>query len=160
MSAQTKEHILIRSAIVAAAVLCALQLEQITGGAANDTTVGFTTLSIALLLQAISWSRTDQEVVSEHHKRKFNWPMTINIGISSILLLVAIYVPALQLLLDTRPLKLTEILLIVAVALVSTSATALVLRPSLLTNKLKRTTDRCEDKSVITTREQGDEMKI
>lgn len=117
LSSKTTKQILMRSAIVALVVLGALYLQQALGiPAEKKTTIGFATLSLALLLQAISWSRTGIEGGAMHEPRQVNWPMTVNIAISFILLLAAIYAPSLQSLLQTQALYAREILFVIVLS--------------------------------------------
>jgi Ca2+-transporting ATPase len=129
LSAETKQQILIRSLIVAIAVLCSLQLQSVFGLATDKTTtIGFGTLSLALLFQALSWSRVDSGHLAEKKPGRINWPMAINIAISSLLLLAAIYAPGLQSVLKTSSLNGPEVVLVIVLSVCSMLASDFVLR--------------------------------
>lgn len=123
LSSVTKQQICIRSIVVASAVLLCLYLHVCMGGAAaHKSTIGLAILSLALLLQALSWSGLGLE------RAVMNVPMIVNLGISAVLLMAAIYAPVLQGVLSTVALNQTEMLLVVLGALCSAIATGLVLR--------------------------------
>lgn len=123
LSRVIKQQIGIRSIVVACAVLFCLYLHVCMGGAvAHKSTIGLATLSLALLLQALSWSGLGMG------KAMTNMPMIVNLGISGILLMAAIYAPVLQGLLNTVALNATEMLLVVLGALCSAIATGLIMR--------------------------------
>jgi len=115
---KTRIQILIRSVLTSVTVLAVLKLHLLTGGAAIKlSTVGLAALSLVLLLQAWVWAAPD---AGEPKNKKFrlNWPMIINTGISFALLMVAIYVPPMQVILQTSFLSATEMLMLVAVSFV------------------------------------------
>lgn len=135
LSRETKQQILVRSIVVAIAVLCSLKLQHpLSISPDKTTTVGFATLSVALLLQAVSWARSGQQNAN-HSRKLINWPMTVNIAISSALLFAAIYVPWLQSILQTRSLDLKECFLVTVLSFCSWTMTSLCLQVA----SLKRT---------------------
>lgn len=109
-------EIIIRSFVVGAAVMVSLQIgRQLHVPADSLSTVGFGTISLALLLQAVSWSRFD----NPQSKLRAGRALVGNIGISLLLLIAAIYLPFLQIILTTKALDPTEIMVVVAVSIVS-----------------------------------------
>lgn len=129
VSQGVKWQILLRSFIVAIAVLCSIQIQQVFGEAgATTTTIGFATLSGALLLQALSWSAVDRGGQAGNKVRRPGWPMVINMAVSCVLLFAAVYFPGLQAVLKTQSLNVSEILLISALSLLSMVITNIVIR--------------------------------
>ncbi|MBS1989696.1 MAG: cation-transporting P-type ATPase [Cyanobacteria bacterium SZAS LIN-3] len=128
LSPGIERQIIIRSIICSITVLCALQLHtQLAGAAAKLSTVGLVTLSLTLLLQAWSWSRADKPLLPGK-SAQINWPMLINIGISGALLFVAVYLPALQIVLQTSPLDPPEMLRIAVLSVLSAAIAEIVIR--------------------------------
>jgi len=118
ISGKTRTQILIRSVLTSVTVLAAVKLHLMTGGAAIKlSTVGLAALSLVLLLQAWVWAAPDPGEAKDKSFR-LNWPMIINIGISFALLLVAIYVPAMQVILQTSALSGTEMLMLLTVSFI------------------------------------------
>lgn len=117
LSPEIKHQIVVRSVVVAVAVLCSMQMLPLLAiPAAKTTTIGFATLSVALLLQALSLACNGQRMTAT--RQIINWPMTINITASFTLLLAAIYVPCLQTILQTQILEPREILVVAALSFV------------------------------------------
>lgn len=96
------KHIVVRSAIISAFVVCAMELTKAAGHTQAVSTVALATISLALLFQAWSWL-----FVIEPGQRESEEPVAINkfmylmMGISYVLAAMAIYVPSLQALLRT-----------------------------------------------------------
>ncbi len=70
-------------------------------------TIAFATLSFSLLLQTVSWAAVRQSSISEFFRQIGNKSMIINVGISVLLLVIALYVPHLQKILNTSALSST-----------------------------------------------------
>jgi Ca2+-transporting ATPase len=126
LSAGVQKQIWMRSLVVALAVLGAIELERCLGcGRVELTTVGFATLSMSLLFQAWVWAGRGARSSSAARTAVLGSPMLVNMCISYGLLFVAIYWPALQVVLQTTPLGLRELGVVICVSALSFALTAL-----------------------------------
>lgn len=111
-----KEQILMRSIVVSAAVLVAIQMSRIvTGGDTFVTTVAFTTIALALLMQAWGWLFLD----SRKERVSVNKYMYLCMLISYLLTAGAVYLPPLQVVLNTAALELPCLSIAISLSLVS-----------------------------------------
>lgn len=111
-----KEQILMRSVVVSAAVLVAIHMSRVvTGGDTFVTTVAFTTIALALLMQAWGWLFLD----SRKERVSVNKYMYICMVISYLLTAAAVYLPPLQVVLNTVSLELPCLGIAIGLSLVS-----------------------------------------
>jgi hypothetical protein len=126
-------QIFMRSAIVAVSVLVATVLEQkITGDVTRITTIGFASLSAALLFQAWLWGGSRKARNAIKGNARLDWSMTINMAVSYFLLLAAVYLPGLQTILKTQPLGLAEAVIVLAASSASWLVAMLFTRDDLI----------------------------
>ncbi|HEY9869655.1 MAG TPA: cation-translocating P-type ATPase [Candidatus Obscuribacterales bacterium] len=126
LSAAVQQQIWMRSLVVALAVLGAIELERCLGcGRVELTTVGFATLSMSLLFQAWAWAGWGARSPAVAKTAVFGSPMIINMCVSYGLLIIAIYWPALQAVLQTTSLGLREFGVVLGVSAISFALTAL-----------------------------------
>ncbi len=111
-------QILLRSLVVTMAVLVAMQIATVNRYP-DVHTIGFATLSTGLLMQAFSWALARYAKEGLRLQLLCNVSMNVNMGMSFLLLLVALYVPPVQTLLGTSALSLQGCLLVGGVSLVS-----------------------------------------
>lgn len=132
---ETAIEITLRAFIVAGAVLYCAHFQR---NSQNLQTVAFSTLSLALILQSISWMFKDSQLKwsNADEVKKLAWP-AVNINASLILLAMAAYLKPLQdLLTMTKPTPI-ETLIVVGVSLASYTLTELFLFVFRLFNKTK-----------------------
>ena len=90
-------NIWLRSILAAAAALIALEVDRhLTGDSSRLTTIGFATLSMALLFQAWAWAATGPTGSRRNWTPICSPPMLVTMSISYALMFAAIYVPGLQ----------------------------------------------------------------
>lgn len=98
------KHIVIKSAIISAFVVLAMELAKASGNTQAVSTVALATISLALLFQAWSWLFVTEGVEQRQEPVRVNKFMHLMMAISYVLAAMAIYVPGLQTLLRTVPL--------------------------------------------------------
>ncbi len=111
-------QIAVRSCILSLCAIGASSLYQGSPAHEKEGTILFATLSLGLLLQAWSWLTAGKPGFRQKSPG-FNWSMWINTGIGVALLAVAIYLPPLQSVLETKVLSLHDALTVSTFALVS-----------------------------------------
>ena len=107
-----------RSLIVTLLVLASVELAKYLL-LPRPFTIAFATLSLSLILQTVSWAAVRQSSISQFFRQIANKSMTINVGISVLLLAVALYFPPLQKLLETSALSPTSLGLVLILSFVS-----------------------------------------
>ncbi len=110
-------QILTRSALIGIITLITVAIDQIYFNAANCATVALSTLSLALILQSWSWLKAGSISIERGHQSRFNAPMVGSTVISLVLVVAAIYLPPLQIALNTTILSQAEIILVLISAL-------------------------------------------
>lgn len=103
-------QIALRSCVVSLCAIAASHLYQSEQVHEKEGTVLFATLSLSLLLQAWSWLSAGRN--RAYKVQGFNWSMWSNTAIGLILLAVAIYLPGLQTILETKVLSLEDALIV------------------------------------------------
>ncbi len=107
-------QILTRSALIGGVSVLAVMADQRYLGDSSATTVALAILSLSLVLQSWSWLLARDHTVGT--RWYLNGPMLLSSAINLALLGAAIYVPALQRVLNTRPLNLEHIFVVVLAA--------------------------------------------
>ncbi len=103
-------QIALRSCVVSLCAIGASFLYQASPDHQKEGTILFATLSLSLLLQAWSWLNAGRN--RAYTIQGFNWSMWINTAIGLVLLAVAIYVPGLQTILETKILAPKDLLVV------------------------------------------------
>lgn len=125
LSSAIQLQILFRSFIVCSAAIAAMTLAPILAFK-DSSTIGFATLSLSLLLQAISWAMVQRGISIGQFKTLCNSAMLINMPFSLLLLLLAIYLPPLQTVLGTNALSAIELGFVFMASVLSMILTELV----------------------------------
>jgi Ca2+-transporting ATPase len=110
-------QILSRSALVGAVSLLAVMADQYYLNGSGAATVALTTLSLSLILQSWSWLSAGQ--IARKETKRLNIPMFWSTAINLVLLVLAIYLPPMQTVLNTTSLAPEQILLVVSAALIT-----------------------------------------
>lgn len=120
LSKRIRLGIISRSVITSLSVLLAIRLAVLLG-IKDLHTIGFATISLSLILQTFSWALWSSG--GSHCKRQsgsiFNLPLMLNVAISLVLLLVALYWAPVQSLLGTSALNINQLLLVGCCALLA-----------------------------------------
>jgi Ca2+-transporting ATPase len=110
-----RNQILMRSIVVAFAVLGALELSKsLLYSPETVTTISFATISCALLYQAWSWLFIMRPGERARGRAPINRLMYLTMALSYLLVVVAVYLPGLQLVLRTRALDPAQIGIVLA----------------------------------------------
>ncbi|CAN5568302.1 calcium-transporting P-type ATPase, PMR1-type [soil metagenome] len=118
LTSQIQIEIFIRSFFVMLIVLSSIFLAQ-SWNLPHAYTISFATLSLSLLLQAVSWSGVGVASMREFARQLGSRAMIVNLVISFSLLLVALYFAPLQTLLKTSALTVADDCLVVILSLLS-----------------------------------------
>lgn len=110
-------QIVVRSTMIGGICLAAVLIDQRYLGGQSSTTVALAVLSLALVLQSWSWLSTRGQSVQTPWQ--INGPMLFVTAFNLLLLLAAIYLPALQYILNTKALAPDHIILVLMAALIT-----------------------------------------
>jgi P-type Ca2+ transporter type 2C len=113
-------QISMQSIIVAIAVVIAGALQRnMYGSAENSSSIYFMTISLALLFQAWCWLFLDETGKIAFKGVRINFFMVSMMLVSYMLVFIALYTPVLTEILQTRPLSLPELILVLIAATAS-----------------------------------------
>lgn len=117
LNSYEQTQITARSALVAVVSLAAVSIDQIYFGSETSTTVALATLCLSLILQSWSWLSAN----GKHTARRWhdNRPMLICTVIDLVLLMLAIYTPPFQLVLNTRALNIEHLAIVLLAAAIT-----------------------------------------
>ncbi|MBZ0187786.1 MAG: cation transporting ATPase C-terminal domain-containing protein, partial [Candidatus Obscuribacterales bacterium] len=118
-----KEQILMRALMVSLSVLVAIHITRVvTGNEMFVTTVAFTTISLSLLLQAWSWLFVNAREGGSYQRVSINKFMYLSMLVSYALIAVAIYMPGLQMVLNTVALEIPCLTIAASMSILSYAA--------------------------------------
>jgi Ca2+-transporting ATPase len=111
LTSQTLWSIIVRSAILATATALAPTFAHRELAGAQDSSIFLVVVSLSLILQSWSWlidRSANSEPMFFTRKMLLNAPMLTVTAIGVLLVVVAVYFPPLQVILQTQPLDLTD----------------------------------------------------
>lgn len=127
IEATERNQIILRSFVVALAVLGSIEwAKQLSLDVETTCTIAFATISLALLYQAWAWLFVKRKGEGAAQAAPVNGFMYMMMAISYALVVVAIYVPPLQLVLKTVPLDLMQLGIAMAAATASLIVSSLI----------------------------------